>query len=83
LAEPLKQLLEAVAHGKGTVVLGELGRSRHGDVGGVIKQFSDAVTKLREGDEKLSYADAVDQVSRKNPQLAEEYRVATMAGEGD
>lgn len=81
LSETVEKFIRAVAEGKATVALGELGRSRTGDGGSAIKQFSDAVSKLRAGDEKLSYADAVDQISRTNPQLASEYRAATMAGE--
>jgi hypothetical protein len=83
LSEKVEELLNAVAHGKATVVLGELGRSGTGS-GNVVKQFSDAITKAQqESGGKLGYAEAMDLVGRTQPGLAHAYREATMAGEGD
>jgi outer membrane biosynthesis protein TonB len=82
LSETVEKLLEAVAHGKATVVLGELGRSSHGS-GNTVKQFSDAIDKARASDAQLTYAEALEKVSRENPNLANAYREATMAGDGE
>jgi len=83
LSEKVEQLLEAVAHGKATVVLGELGRSGAGS-GNIVKQFSDAITKAqKDSDGKLGYAEAMDIVARTQPGLANAYREATMSGEGE
>lgn len=81
LSETVEKFIRAVAEGRATVALGEMGRSRTGDGGGAVKQFTDAVSKLRAGEDKMSYAEAVDQVSRMEPKLASAYRAATMAGE--
>jgi hypothetical protein len=86
LNDTVSKLLEAVAHGRATVVLGQMAGSRNGESGSTIKQFSDAVTKAQTdagGSTKLSYGDAVEQVCRQDPQLAMAYREATMSGEGD
>jgi hypothetical protein len=80
LGETVEKFLRVVAEGKATVALGELGRARTGD-GSVVKQFSAAIDKLRKDNEGMTYADAVEQLSREDSRLANEYRQATMAGE--
>jgi hypothetical protein len=82
LSEPLTKFLELVAAGRATVMLGEMGRARHGDSSSVIKQFTDRIAAVQR-DDKVSYSEAVDRVSLSDPALVKEYMDATMSGEGD
>lgn len=81
LSETVQKLLTNVAEGKATVALGELGRSRTANASSVIQQFEQELNKLRKDNDGMTYADAVDALARRDPRLAEAYRVATMAGE--
>src|SRR5690348_13992341 len=83
VTEKLFGILKAVADGSGIVSLGEIGRAGSTDRDGTssggkspFERFNEEVEKLTNGD-MTQYADAVDAVARRNPQLWEEYRNST------
>lgn len=65
---------------KGTIELGERGFASD-DSHETSHTFQDEVKKLTEGEKGMDYIDAVEKVSRENPDLWEQHRLATFAGE--
>jgi len=79
------EILRLFVERKGIVELGERGIARQHisaeeQLTGV-KAFSDAVARVRAEDKTLSYTDAVRTVAANDPQLYENYRLSTLAGE--
>lgn len=78
------EILQHFVQRKGVVELGERGIARQQisveDQMTGVKAFSDAVAKVQ-GEQKLSYTDAVRQVTANDPQLYDNYRQSLLAGE--
>jgi hypothetical protein len=70
-------LVEVLTSKGGTVQLGETGESgKHGenDGDGATNKFNDAVKKLMDENEGMSYGDAVVEAASRNPELFEAHR---------
>jgi hypothetical protein len=78
----LKLFKEMLADG--LVPTGETGgRPRAQKFDDPVTEFTEKVTKLTEGNEKLSYADAVTRLSDEEPELFAAYRSASYAENGE
>jgi phage I-like protein len=77
-AKELAEFMGKITSGTGLVDLSEKGFSgrRAGDVSDANIKLGEAVRQLMEADKNLTYADAVEHVSAKNPTLFAEYREA-------
>ncbi len=76
LSESLVKVLDSLVEGKATVQLGEIGSSNdHGsDDGNADEVFNKSIKALMEGEDGLSFGDAVVQASMDNPEQADGYR---------
>jgi hypothetical protein len=82
-ADKVFGMLKAIVEGDGTIELGERGTTDPTKQGGVTKtkkqELNEAVAALQTND-KLSYTDALERVSRTQPQLYREYQQELMGG---
>lgn len=85
VGDKLVKVLNEIAGGNGTVQLGEVGRlNDHGsDDSDAGVEFDKKVKQLMEGNEGLTFSDAVVQVSLSEPELAEQYRQGSYAFKED
>ena len=79
------EILQMFVEGKGVVELGERGVARKvistEDQMTGVRAFSEAVKKVQADNKDLTYAQAVHAVTLNDPDLYEQYRQSTLAGE--